>query len=38
MFTTTIFREKTLNDAEQPVAADGRPPPLNRSVSGTPQG
>jgi GNAT superfamily N-acetyltransferase len=23
MFTTTIFREKTLNDAEQPVAADG---------------
>ncbi len=23
MFTTTIFREKTLNDAVQPVAADG---------------
>ncbi len=23
MFTTTIFREKTLNDAEQPIAADG---------------
>lgn len=23
MFATTIFREKTLCDAEQPVAADG---------------